>query len=31
MLVERRQLLGADGQPTAPQLFTLSITGLEKP
>jgi phage terminase small subunit len=31
MLVERRQLLGQDGQPTSPQLFTLSITGLEKP
>jgi phage terminase small subunit len=30
MLVERRQLLGADGQPTAPQLFTLSITGLQE-
>src|SRR5690242_9684337 len=25
MLVERRQLLGQDGQPTSPQLFTLSI------
>jgi phage terminase small subunit len=28
MLVERRQLLGENGQPTSPQLFTLSITGL---
>ncbi len=27
MFVERRQLLGEDGQPTTPQLFTLSITG----
>jgi hypothetical protein len=26
MFVERRQLLGIDGQPTGPQLFTLSIT-----
>jgi hypothetical protein len=31
MLVERRQLLGQDGQPAGPQFFTLSITGLEKP
>jgi hypothetical protein len=31
MFGERRQLLGQDGQPAAPQLFTLSITGLEKP
>ena len=27
MLVDRRQLLGQDGQPAGPQLFTLSITG----
>jgi hypothetical protein len=26
MLVERRQLLGQDSQPTDPQFFTLSIT-----
>lgn len=30
MFVERRQMLGEDGQPTAPQFFTLSITGMDK-
>jgi hypothetical protein len=30
MFIERQQLLGKDGQPTAPQLFTLSITGLNR-
>lgn len=28
MFVERQQLLGKDSQPTAPQFFTVSITGL---
>jgi len=30
MFVERQQLLGKDGQPTGPQLFILSITGVQK-
>lgn len=31
MFVERRQQLGEDGQPIAPQLFTVSIMGLDDP
>jgi hypothetical protein len=30
MMVERRQQLGQNGQPAGPQLFTLSITGMDK-
>jgi phage terminase small subunit len=27
MFVERRQQIGADGQPVSPQVYTISITG----